>query len=55
MLCMLILFCWIFVFFFSIWLNEVVQQEYGVAKRPEIIEKILGIFKGKGKKEVLIA
>ncbi len=42
-------------FLFSIWLNEVVQQEYGVAKRPEIVEKILGFFKRRAKKEVLIA
>ena len=36
---LVVLFCWSGVFVLSIWLNEMVQQEYGVAKRPKAIER----------------
>lgn len=35
--CLIILYSWFFMYLLSIWLNEMVQQDYGVAHRPAII------------------
>lgn len=42
--CIIILYCWFFVFLFSIWLNDKVQQQYGVAKSVSCFQKIRRIF-----------
>lgn len=42
---LIILYGWFGVFILSVWLNEMVQQEYGVAKRPKAIEKLLKFYK----------
>jgi hypothetical protein len=41
LLSLALLFGWALVFLLAVWLNEVVQQEYGVAHRPAIIEQLL--------------
>ena len=52
-LCITILYLWFFVYLLSIWLNDMVQQEYGVAKRPYWVEKCMNICR-KEKSEMLI-
>jgi hypothetical protein len=51
--CLFLLYCWFFVYLFSIWLNEMVQQEYGVAHRPLLVERCLSYLKSKPKTSLL--
>lgn len=37
----------------SIWLNEMIQQEYGVTRYPDFVKKCLIFFWSKEKKEEL--
>jgi hypothetical protein len=41
LLCLAVLYGWAFVFLLAVYLNEVVQQEYGVARRPALVEKVV--------------
>ena len=49
----LILYGWILVYLLSIWLNEMIQQEYGVTRYPDFVKKCLIFFWSKEKKEEL--
>lgn len=52
MKCLVILYVWFLVFLLSIWLNDQVQQEYGVAQKSTIvsfIQKLCNFIKGKKK------
>lgn len=43
--CLVILYGWFFVFLFSIWLNDQVQQEYGVAQKSRLKYLFYYIFR----------
>lgn len=45
LLTIFILYGWVIVYVISIWLDGMVQQEYGVARNPYLIEKILKVIK----------
>lgn len=38
---LIILYSWFFVYIFSIYLNEMIQQQYGVAKYPDFIQNCI--------------
>jgi hypothetical protein len=45
---LVILYCWFLVYLLSIWLNQMVQQQYGVAKNPYLVEKCLNLCRNSG-------
>ena len=49
-----ILYAWFFVFLFSIYLDGMVQQQYGVAKNPECVQRCLGLCRKKKEKDELM-
>ncbi len=54
LLCLGVLYGWFLVFLLSVYLNDMVQQEYGVAKRPAVIEKGLQWLR-RGREQALLA
>lgn len=57
LLCILILYGWFLVFLLSIWLNDQVQQEYGVAQKSKIsrfIQRICSLKFGRSQANELV-
>jgi hypothetical protein len=51
---LIILYGWFLVYLLSIWLNEIIQQQYGVAKYPDFVKKCMQRLNNKSQKGELI-